>query len=49
MSTATYSRTDSAQGKGQREVATLRSLETLKNAGVLEDGMVSSKDKCSFG
>jgi len=45
MPTATHSRTDFAQTKGQPELATLRSLETLHNAGVLEDGMVSPEQK----
>jgi len=49
MSTGTYSRTDSAQTKGQRKVATLKSLETLKNAGMLENGMVSPNGGCSVG
>jgi hypothetical protein len=41
MSTTTDSRIDLAQTKGQRELATLKSLEALTNAGLLQDGMVS--------
>jgi hypothetical protein len=43
MSTATHSRGSSAQTKGQRELATLKSLETLTNAGLLQDAMVSHR------
>jgi hypothetical protein len=43
MSTATQSRADSAQTMGQKELATLKTLETLTNAGLLQDGMVSRK------